>query len=193
MALISVQISESNYEQILDAICSLLALELAGQTSTEDVNVWKERSIPFDSTELPAVNVRLDGATYDNHDSRSRRGRNTFYIDVHANAKTTDDDSGDTLAAQVVHTIARVIMYVLSSAEYYSLGFTTNIISSRRVMNYEVVHMNAQDALHTVIGRITFEVVSGEYVGSTEVSLIEEIQTQTEINDTDKGQLVIVT
>lgn len=65
-------IPAQNFEAIRDAIAALLVLELAAQTITASVKVWKERTIPFDLSELPAVNIYFDGAIYSDHNPKKQ-------------------------------------------------------------------------------------------------------------------------
>jgi hypothetical protein len=179
-----------NFESIRDTIASILVLELAAQTLTTSLKVWKERIIPFDVSELPAVNVYFDTAPYDNHNAKNRRAVNHYIIDVHVNAKHTTGSDGDTLASVNAQRYAGIIMYILSSAEYYTLGYQPGIIANRRVESVTIGRIQQNDAMHTVIAQIQFSVTANETVGDLTGMALTYAQTCIKIDTTEKGILI---
>lgn len=186
--LITYQIPEQNFELIRDAIGSLLALELASQDITNDVTVWRDRFITFDASELPAINVSYDNTPYDNQNPKTRRGINKYFIDVKVNAKHTKDEKGDVTASLKCERIAGVVAYILSSTEYYMLGFQPGTVQSRWVESLQMGRIADEDVLHTIVCRVTLNVIANEMVTDGSAGeLLEEITTRVTLNETDEG------
>jgi len=192
MAKITSQIPAQRFETIRDQIGVILTLELAAQTEAASFNVWSERFIPFDTSELDAINVLFDNASYENHNPKDRDGEDQYFIDILVNAKHTGNTKakkGDTIARKKVSRVAGIVAYILSSAEYYTLGFVPGIIGSRWVSDIVVGVISDQDATHTAAARVTFKVKAREIVGDLTGVLLTEINSQVKLNETDKGFL----
>jgi hypothetical protein len=184
------QIPQQNFELIRDQIASILALELSAQTVATNLKTWIERIIPFGLEELPAINIYYQSTPYDNHTPVSRRGINKYIIDIHVNAKHTDADEADKLAAINVQRFAGIVMYILSCGEWYDLGFGPGTIASRWVESCTIGRVEQKDALHTVVAQIAFNVLSTESVGDLTGLVLSVVSTQVKIDETEKGFLV---
>ena len=190
MAKILTQIPEQNFELIRDKIKDILTDELDGQTYTQDVSVFSERFIPFDKTELPAINVSFDSVPYDRHDQKSRHGENQYYIDIVVNKVHTETEQGDVQASLKLQRITGIIAYILSSPEYRFLDFDPGTVQSRWVEGINIGRLQDQDALHTIVSRITFKVRASESVGSLTGVAGEVYSSQVKLDNTDKGHLI---
>ena len=186
-ALITIQIPAQNFEVIRNSIGTLLAEELASQTAANDVTVWENRFIAFDNSELPAINVSYDNTPYDNHNAQSRRGVNKYYIDVIVSAKHSSTQKADYRSSLLCQKIAGIVAYILSSAEYHTLGLTTGLIQSRWVESLQMGKLAEQDSLHTIVCRVTFNVIAREDVGNLTGTPLEIISSQVKLNETEKG------
>lgn len=192
MGEITIQIQPRNFEIIRDRIGEILVLELADQVYTQNTSVWRERTIGYDKTELPSVNIGFDNSSYDNDNPIAKRGANQFYIDVHCNSKDqaveiSGTKRGDTIAAITCNRISGIIDYILSAPEYYNLGFDPGVIASNWVSSIKTGRLSEKDSLHTIVNRITFNVISNECVGELSGVPFSSITTKVTINETDKG------
>jgi len=190
MAKITIQIPEQNFELIRNKLGVILTDELSAQTVATDIDVWLERIIPFDHTELPAINVSWDNVSYDNHNPKTRRGENQYFIDIHINKPHTDSEKGDIAASKFAQRIAGIVAYILSSAEYRTLDFDPGLINSRWVNDISIGRIQDQDALHTVVARITLKVIADETVGDLTGVAGEIFTSEFKLDETDKGFLI---
>lgn len=115
---------------------------------------------------------------------------NKYLIDVHTNAKHTTASEGDTLASVNAQRYAGIIMYILSSAEYYTLGYAPGTIANRMVENINIGRIQQNDAMHTIVARIVFNVTANENVGDLSGLPLTYAQTKVKIDLTDKGFLL---
>jgi hypothetical protein len=190
MADIPIQIPQRNFEIIRDGIGALLAFELADQAVTANVGVWRERMIAFDQKELPAVNVGFDNNNFDNQNAISKIGTMQFFIDVMANEKHVGhekEEQGDLLANITCQRIAGIIDYILSSTEYYTLGFAPGLIRSRWVSSINMGKLSEQDTKHSTVCRLTFNVIANEEVNPVAATPLSILGTQVKLNETDEG------
>ncbi len=195
MAKITGQIPEQNFELIRDKIGVILVTELAAQTETQGFKVWSERVVPFNNSELPAINISFDNVPYDNHNPKSRTGENEYYIDVITKAKhqgNTEDQRGDIIASKKAQRVAGIIAYILSSGEYYTLDFPPGTIQSRWISEIKVGRIEDSDAIHTVLARVTFKVKANEYVDDLTGVAGKVFTAETRLEQTDKGFLYII-
>lgn len=192
MAKITDQIPEQNFEIIRDQIGAILTLELAAQDVTQDIKVWTERFISFNQSELPAINVSFDNVPYDNHNPKTRTGENEYFIDIYTKAKhegNSKDEKGDVIASRLAQRIAGIVAYILSSAEYYYLDFEPGLIQSRWISEIKVGKLQEQDAVHTIVSRVTFKVKANENVGDLTGVAGLIATSQVKLDQTEKGYL----
>jgi len=188
MAKITGQIPEQNFEKIRDRIGLILSTELAAQTVASDIKkVWIERSIPFDKTELPAINVVWDNASYDSHNPKDRRGENQYFIDIQYEFTHTSTEKGDIAGSKKAQRIAGIIAYILSSGEYYTLDYDPGLIQSRWIADLKIGRISEGDALHNVVARVSFKVVANEEVGNLSGVAGKIFTSQFKINESEKG------
>ena len=90
------------FEIIRDRIARILADEIPSQATLKSdpdlalINeIFVERFVPFDHTEVPAVNVSLSNGDYDNFTQIDQTGTYIFNVDVYANSNTIgSEESG---------------------------------------------------------------------------------------------------
>lgn len=188
---ITTQIPASNFELIRDRIGEIITLELSGQTfaTALGVNVWQERSIPFNAEELPAVSVSYGTSDFSNQNALSALTDNEFYIDIHASSPHQSSISGDEKAAKDVVRLAGIIWHIISAQEYRTLGFAPGVIGHRSISNIRIGRLSNQDALHTIAARVTVKVNSIESVNQVVGVEGSIFTTQVKLNTTDKGYL----
>jgi hypothetical protein len=190
-ALITIQIPEQNFELIRTRIGEILTLELAAQTYAAGITVWKERFVPFNANELPAINVRYNSSSYDNEHLTYSRGDNEYHIDIHSKENGTDALNGDFRSSIKVERLAGIIRYILSSSEYSCLGFQS-LIENRRVDSIDIGNIPTQDAMNTIVARVTFKVRAGESCNDLTPVNAEGYTTQVKLDDTDKGYRFVI-
>lgn len=193
MSQITTIIGQQAFEIIRDRICEILTDEISNQFAlTQDSNlnlkVWKERSVPFDHSELPAVNVQLVRGEAVTQDAKSTDDTYTFFIECHSKAKSTDDENGDVKATLRNHRITGVVRAILHDARYITLGIEAPFIINRRVQSIEFAMVEtATDTLSIAPSRISFAVKVPEKVDLKSVRIIEGFQTQLKLNETENG------
>lgn len=188
MAKITYSIPNQNYELIRDKIGEILTIELPVQGINFDV--WQERTVPFDLTELNAINVLFDNSSYDNQDVQSRRGDNQYFIDILINAKhvgNTKEEKGDVIARKEAANIAGKVAYILLSQEYTYLNLPVGKVQNRFVQDINIGTLSDQDSTHTIVARVTYKVKANEYVNNQQGIKATEIYSSVKLNETDKG------
>ena len=185
-ALIATLINKQDSNEIIrDQIAAILAVEVANQRTLAEVanldpddfsfSVYIERSIPWESSEMPLVNVIFDNDRFDNkncnHTDR-QRAVGTFHIDCYAVKNTTDDSSGDELSSKEADRIARFVRNIIMAGEYTylalgarELGNGNNIVTKRYIMRREKFQPDIRsESYENIIGcRLTLEVEYDEF------------------------------
>src|SRR6478609_6993711 len=110
-AIIPGLIDPQAYEVVRDRVGRILAEELENQYALSGndrefkVSSWIERMVPFDKTELSAVNVCLAEGSFDGDTVIQSDGTYRYYVDVYVNAKSKNDEDGDVRAMYKLHRI----------------------------------------------------------------------------------------
>jgi len=181
-----------NFELIRDRICLILATEYCGQNETKNVKVWRERSIPFDLTELPAVNVAFDRVTFEPTNPKAQTGDLQFYIDIHVREKHAINENGDTLSSITAQRIAGITRYILMSPEYYLLDFDPGTVFYRFIDSIVTGKANVDDSQHVIVNRVSFKVKANEFVNDLVPVTAEMFSTQIKLEETNKGHYLII-
>jgi hypothetical protein len=167
-------------EIIRDQIAAILAIEITNQEvlaiavgkNPADFlfSVFSDCSNPWESEEMPLVNVHFNNDRFDNKNSNMidrQRATGTFYIDCYANKKTTDADSGDELSSKDADRIARLVRNILMAQEYTylalgyrELGNGNNLVTRRYITKREKIGIDIrQEGYENIVAcRITLEV-----------------------------------
>jgi len=194
-AKISHIVQSQNFETVRDAIGSILALELANQyllvapaNPLYLAKVWGERFIPFDKTELPAINVYFNNVAYDSKERHSTIGINKYVIEVILAAKNSATVGGDATASKNLQKLLGLIRYILENPNYTTLALPLGYIMGTEIESIRVIEPRMQgDATHTVAGQITFAVRMTEDNGTQTGILLEAAGTIAEIGETGNG------
>lgn len=192
MAKINTIITNGNFELIRDRIAQILVVELANQklltTNTLfDATVWSERFIPFDKTDLPAINVYYVNSNYDNKTPISRRGQNTYNIDVHIGSKHTSGIDGDKNSLLNVQKLCHVIAEILSNPVYNNLDFTPGIIRHTEVTDIQISQPKEKDSTQIATGRVVFQAVANENSSEIQPIAADMYSTSVTLGETNKG------
>ena len=197
-ALITQVIPQQNFELVLDGIGVILELELPNQQVLDNTfdspTIWKERAIPLDKTEIPAVNITLSSGDYSGKDATLVAGKYHYNIDCYTQSAGTDDDPGDKLAALKLHRIIGKIRAILENPAYNTLGFARPSINRVYVAGFRIMEKKAMtdahypsDALSNVMARISFVVDVPEYVQLGTGKLLTGSDTTVKLYETEKG------
>lgn len=192
MSVIDGIIPPQKFEIIRDRIGEILGDEFANQYSLTlnadlDLAVWVERFIPFDESELPAINVSLATGAFGGHAQGTTEGTYTYFIDVHTKAASTDDDKGDSLASMKLQKILGICRAILENPKYKTLGFTAPIIFFRKCETLSISDPGKQDAASAVMGRIGFSVKTTETVDLIIPTQLGRSDTTVKLYLTDRG------
>lgn len=193
MPLINTIIPVQAFERIRDRIAEILLEELTNQAQlTGDLDiqakVFLERSVPFEKTSIPAVNVCFIGGTYGGQTAIHTEGNTYNYaIDVHHAAKSTQNDPGDSLSAFRLHKLLGKCRAILEDPRYKTLGFEAPFIMNRHVQRVDIADYKEGDALSMGMGRLTFAVRVAENADLIVPELIDGADTVVKLGNTDKG------
>lgn len=208
-ALITELIDKQDTNEIVrDQIAAILAIEVVNQRTLAiadgkdpddySFSVYIERSKPWESSEMPLVNVLFDNDRFDNKNSNQidrQRATGTFHIDCYAKKTTTDDNEGDELSSKEADRIARLVRNILMANEYAylalgyrELGVGNNLVTKRYVMRREKFQPDIRnEAYENIIAcRLTIEVEYDEFSPQTEMEDFELLINSCQRSDDDK-------
>lgn len=192
MTLINGIIPSQGFELVRDRIGEILAEEMCGQfdlTGDEDLNVtvYIERSVRFDNTDMPCVNVYLQPSDYTSQYQGFSDGEYIFHIDVHTNGDSNEDGLGDAIAIVKCHKILGKCRAILENPVYKTLGFTSPFIHRRVITSIGMVKPESNDSYHHAMGKLIMMVKLTEDVALLETNLVGSYETSVKLSTTDKG------
>jgi hypothetical protein len=124
MSRITDAIAPARFEEVRDAIATILITEFTAQAALQsdpelietltDAKVYSEMFRPPNASELPVLQVFLFSADYDNQNPTVARGQYVFYIDVYLGSSEGDGEFGDQLASKKSHALMGIIRGILS-------------------------------------------------------------------------------
>lgn len=198
MAVINTQIPQQNFELVQERIGEILANEILNQFTLfptpmallEGLVVWNNRYVPFDKSELPAINISLGSGQYGGQTVKSDDGTYQYNIDVFTNAKGTEDENGDQLAVAKLHRILGIVRAILRNPKFKTLGYETPpgfIMGIPRVESIQFPTQDPEDTARNVMGRLVFSVKMPETTELIDPDLIYGYETIVKLAETDKG------
>lgn len=194
------EIPTQNFEKIRDAIGVILAAEFAGQymiTSNVLFNsqIWLERFIPFDISEMPAILIMLD--SIDENQDNPGRGFYTanFQIQVYTSAFENDSQRGDVQSSFDNHKLIGAIRYIFSNPTYVRLGLNTRplIVLGSSISDIQFIKPNNDDGNNSVVSQLTLQVRFDENNGVATTVDFEQVTSQVKLDETEKGFLLTLT
>lgn len=196
MSVISEIIPAQSFEIIRDRIGEIISDEMSNQyvlTADEELNVsvWVERTVPFDPTELPAINILYDRTDFGGQHQGHADGSNIYYIDCYSSSKTKNLQRGDVLANKNLQRLMGVCMAIMNNAQYRTLGFAPPFVMRRKVASAGVAQPAHQDTRSMAMARIVLEVKVPETTSLVDAINIASYHTTTKLELTDKGHLYI--
>ena len=188
-------IPRQNYELVLDRIGSILKEELDNQSEFGKVSIFKERHVPFNSSQLPALNVMMETADYAGQDVISTQGTYVYIIEgqyaapdrVEEGSDKLHDYRGDTRSMVLLQRLMGVVRAILENPIYYTLGFIAPSIGNRHVARMYFMKQINQDTSNVMLGRVIFSVRVHETSNLIDAPLIKENTTRVKLDLTDQG------
>ncbi len=193
MSVINTVIPTRAFQRIRDRIGAILFDELDNQAQltydeTLEAGVWVERTVQFDHTKIPAVNVMLQKGTFGGQDQKHTEGTYTFCIDCYTKAPSSDTVDGDSEAVLRLHRLLGVCQAILEDSRYKTLGFTAPFIWNRRVDELIIAEpAQKQDLYSIAYGRLIFSVKASETNATIDVTLLKSHYTAVKLSSTDEG------
>lgn len=187
-------IGTQNFERIRDIIGVIIAAEFAGQyTLTSNPlfqsDIWVERFVPFDVSELPAINITIDSI----QEKQSNPGRTVytanFQIQIFTLAEETDSQRGDIQSVLNNHKLTGAIRYILKNTTYVRLKLDSSPLTIQNFQMPEIVFVkpDLQDGNNIMVSQITLAVQYDEDNGSITPVNLQQVISQFKLDETEKG------
>jgi hypothetical protein len=163
MVMINTIIGPSGVELIKHRIAAILKTELENQKVLQEdtfpINVFVDRMVPIDKSEILVINVRFESLNPESINQHGSQEDATFTIDTWAVSKQTSTKRGDLLSTNFRDKITFQIKAILQSNFYVTLGFVPGLIMSSNVQNIEPYEPNNnQDASFVSMARLNHNV-----------------------------------
>ena len=185
-------IPQQVFEAIHNRIGEILTEELEKQSilasdPTLIFPIFKERDIPFNDSELPAMNVMFDESEYDMQTQVQHTGDYQYVIELAANGKSNDEKFGDTLTMNQVQRVLGICREIIMNPKFTTLGFPKPLIENRKVIGMRFGKPVRQDSSHTILGRMMIRVKAVESAQLNTADLIQGIDTTVFLYETENG------
>lgn len=149
-----------NFELVRDRLALVLQAELENQQYLgADIivpTIYIERGVPFNDTELPAINVQYSGGAYGNKDVTQVQGTYTYYIDIMAQNSTAGTERGDMLAMIAVQRLAGLVRAILDNPLYITLGFSRPSLGHVEASSMQIAERGDTDAKNNAMARVIY-------------------------------------
>lgn len=192
MAQLTNIIPAQSFEVVRDRIAEILIDEFTNQhtlTNDEsiDINVFVERSVAFNHTELPAINISVARGQYDNKSAPNSPGTYIYNIDCHHYANSTEENEGDSLASVRMQRLLGICRAVLENPAYNKLGFTPPFVSRVYISGLDIAQPQTHDTINVAMGRITLTVIVNEIHELKTPSILDGYSTEIKIASGETG------
>jgi hypothetical protein len=193
MAIIKEEIPQQSFELIRDRIGEILIEELTEQVEKlyqEELlsDVYIERVIPIDKTELSVINVIFAGGKLNAENVKDGNLEYIYNVDVYTNSKSNANADSDKVSALKGQRMLGVCRAILRNSGYRTLGFTPGQVVTRvSIRDISVVENLKQDANSTYMGRLVVAVNAIERTSVLDGLDLQRSTTIYKIAETDKG------
>ena len=192
MALINTIIEPSGTELIKHQIAAILKTELENQKVLQEdtfpINVFVDRMVPIDKSEILVINVRFESLNPESINQHGSQENATFTVDTWAVAKKTSTKRGDLLSTNLRDKIIFQIKAILQSNFYVTLDFVPGLVMSSNVQNIEPYEPNNnQDASFVSMARLNHEVRFYQNYKVEEGVLLTNNLTNVKLSNTELG------
>lgn len=193
MALITEEIYSQAFELIRDRIAEILIEELEGQVINfyrDDLSceIFVERNVPIDKTELSVINVSFAGGSLQQENIKDGMFQYTYNVDVYTNSKTNALNTADNRAAVKGQKLIGACRSILKNPVYKTLAFAPGEFVSRvSISQTSIADTRAQDANADYMGRLTVLINATEITSYINPRNIDGYTTVYKISDGNKG------
>jgi hypothetical protein len=194
MGVIVERIGTAAFELIRNRLFAIVADELFQQAAITydddflDATVYMERYVPFQVTEMPALNVTYAGMVPLRESKNSAHREYRYFIDVYGASPTTADERGDRRSSMRVQRLMAVVDAILRDKRYITLGFAAPFIMNTRTDAMNVGNQSdTKDASNICLARLEFIVAVPENVQDIQPRTLDSYVTQVTIDNTDLG------
>jgi hypothetical protein len=187
------KIPSQRFELIRDAIGRVLTAEFANQktlgTIGFDINIFVERAMPLDNSELPVINILLADVEFTEElNSYNSLGDCKFLIELYTNGTTDQNESGDVKAGILLAKIAGMVRAILMNNRNLYLDFSDKFIQTRKIKSFSRTQPRiAGDAANTISGVIEAHYYAEETTELQTGTVETFLSTVVKLYDTNKG------
>jgi hypothetical protein len=193
------EIAQQKFEVVRDRIALIIANEFANQFQqfNEELMscvIWLERFIPFDVSELPAVNINFQSLELIQRNPGKSVCDGTYTVDVYCKGSSSDADSGDVLASLACEKLIGKARFILENPTYLRLGFDSNpsFISGTQVDRIIVAKPQENDGNFICMAQLSLKVKIEEDNGVVNPLPAETYTTQIVLDTTTKGIRLVI-
>jgi hypothetical protein len=187
-------IAPMNFEAIRDRISSIIKSELLNQSVLQNLpklnaNVFAERLVPINYTEMPAINVMLAKGNYDELVALSKDGNYQFNIDIYTCSETIGSTRADFLSVKDCQQLAGLVFKILSHWKYRRLDFAPPMIEHTEVNEIKFADPDQRnETMSVMMARLIFFVRCNETIAPlTNATVIDGNLTGVKISTTNFG------
>ena len=194
MPLINEILAPMNFEAIRDRIASIVKSELLNQSVLQNLpklnaNVFAERLVPINYTEMPAINCMLAKGNYDELVALSKDGNYQFNIDIYTCSETIGLTRADFQSVKDCQQLAGLIFKILMHWKYRRLNFAPPLIEHTEINEIKFADPDQRnETMSVMMARLIFFVRCNETIAPlTNATVIDGNLTSVKINDTNVG------
>lgn len=167
MALINTEIPAQAFEVVRDQIGVILKNELANQAQItanfQEPEVFIDRFVNINQTQLPCVNVTIDRGSYQNQSVRHQYGVYSYQIEFYHLSNAGSTEGSQESARKCAELLGRT-RAILMSSQYWTLNLKEPIIGRRFVEDFQIGNpeQSTADALSVSLAAMNFTVEVSE-------------------------------
>lgn len=197
MLIIQHDVPKQGFEGVTIRIAEILKANIEHQKLSQglenNVDVYYERSVPYDKSEDIVVNVWCGNVNLDQHNQFEAQNNILFNIDTTIQGPENDSFDGDQVNSSLLKKITGWIRYILSNPLYVTLLYENGRVGGRYVQSIEFLdRTNNQEANGILMSRISYLVRYYEIDKEGEHPSYESLFTDIRIENTDKGYQLII-
>ncbi len=192
MAQINEIVGKDYFQLCRDNIATIFLDELPNQATlqaNQDLSfskIWCDRKRPFNSSEIPAINLSIESVNYGPKNSGQREANLIFTIDVYDSKVSTIDGDADELLSESTWQIARTIQYILDNPIYATLGLSPYVMHTE-IQSIEGGQVGETEDNRCSILRIKFAVKTMSILQGATPIPYSQLATVSKLAQTEQG------
>lgn len=197
-ALITSAIPKSGFETVRDLIGAILLVELTNQKTiqefSEPINIYTERLVGGDSSEIVYINISLASAKYGEMTQQDSQGKTIYFIDIYTSGSempaqgSTAAVPGDYISSARLQKFMAMCAYIFRSPYYRTMGLGPGLIGGTYIEEFAILERDhKQDTDYTTFGRILLAVRIQERTENWQGVTLEINNTTVNLANTEKG------